>query len=541
MLAAGCSQLNTGIHAQPSQRRQHHAHPPPVGVDDERGAGGSFEGLTGRSRGPGLLGHAPVKRRLLTAGLGLLLGAGCGSATLPDGGLEPLDDAGLELDASTAFDAGTFVDAGALDSGVRDAGVFDAGTVDAGMSSDAGVIDAGVSGKLVYPTTRLHSPVTRDVVEHLRAIAALSSSQQNNVFSKIGDSNTVNTNYLSCFGGANVDLAGRSALQPVIDHFKTGMVGTGSPFARTSLSATVGWSAQGALQGTPSPLQQEIDAARPRYATVMFGTNDVGFMNVDLYGRSLFTIVDTLSMQGVVPVVSSVPPRDDNATSDLWVGRYNLVARAVAQARKVPFIDLNRQLQSVPTHGLGGDGIHLNVYTPAGSARGCVMTAAGLDFGHNVRNLATLEGLDRAWRAVEDGTAFDTTAPRRSGSGRPGEEIVISSLPFVDDRDTRVDGAANIDHYPGCGSAANESGREVLYRLELAQPTNVRAFVISLGTADIDIHLLSAAGPGSACVVRNDKVITRQLSAGTYWLSLDTYQGSGGLLPGEYVLVVMAD
>ena len=40
------------------------------------------------------------------------------------------------------------------------------------------------------------------------------------------------------------------------------------------------------------------------------------------------------------------------------------------------------------------DNLHLNVYAPTGAARGCVFTAAGLQYGHNVRNLLTLQALD---------------------------------------------------------------------------------------------------------------------------------------------------
>ena len=169
------------------------------------------------------------------------------------------------------------------------------------------------------------------------------------------------------------------------------------------------------------------------------------------------------------------------------------------------------------------------------------MNSTGLGFGHNTRNLATLEALSRSWDAVSNRPAPDAAAPRIGGTGLPGDEVVINSLPFVDVRDTRTDGVARINTYPGCGSAANESGREVLYRLELAQPTNVRVFVVSLGTSDIDVHLMSDTASGQSCVVRNDKVIVRQLAAGTHYLSLDTYQAAGGVLPGEYLVGVIAE
>lgn len=467
----------------------------------------------------------------LRAGLcWVVLTAACGSPTIED------EDAGQRIDAGTfVYDAGSEPDAGSLDSGVVD---FDAG-VDAGVDAGLPVMDAGFS-VLRYPSGRTQSPLTPEVAAHLQSIAALSPTKNGAVFSKVGDSNTVSAHYLSCFAGSNVDLAGRTALQPALTHFLSGTVGSTTSFDRTSLSATVGWSAFSALSGMPSALQQEVDAAQPRYATVMFGTNDVGFGDPHMFGRNLFTIIDTLSMQGVVPIISAIPSRDDSATTDAWVPRYNLVARGVAQARRVPFVDLHRELLTVPAHGLGADGVHLNVYVPS-SVRACSFTAAGLAFGHNTRNLATLEALSRTWDAVERRVAPDAAAPRIRGTGLPGDEVVISSLPFVDVRDTRTDGVARINAYPGCAAAANESGREVLYRLELAQPTNVRVFVVSLGTSDIDVHLLSDTTSGQSCVVRNDKFFVRQLAAGTHYLSLDTYQSSAGVLAGEYLVGVIAE
>ena len=452
--------------------------------------------------------------------------AACGVPPIPeaDAGSLPTQDAGAPLDAGGA-------DAGSADAGERDAG-SDAGT-------DAGLSDAGAS-TLLYPVGQKHSPLTAEVVAHLRAIAAMDGTRAPNVLSKVGDSNTVNTGYLNCFAGAFVDLDGRASLDAGLAFFRGGMVQGSPAFSRTSLSATIGWSAQSAIAGMPSPLEQEVEAANPRYATVMFGTNDVGFANPDLYGRSLVTIIDTLSLSGVVPIITSVPPRDDSAAADAWVPRYNLVARAIAQARKVPFVDLHRELLGVPAHGLSGDGVHLSTYFPAAGARGCVFTSAGLGSGQNVRNLATLEALDRAWRAVESDMPSDSTAPRFTGSGLPGDELVIPSLPFVDARDTRTQGAANIASYPGCNATQSESGREVLYRFEVTQSVTLRAFVVSLGTADIDLHLLSAPS-GNACLQRNDKLITRALTAGTYWLALDTYEGGSGALPGEYLLVVMTE
>lgn len=447
---------------------------------------------------------------------------------------------GAPDDAGPA-DAG-LVDAGLVDAGALDAGAVDAGPAreDAGAAADAGSeVDAGPKGRVVYGFDALHSPLTQDVVTALQQVAAQGPGLREDVFSKVGDSNTVNTNFLQCFAGTHVDLDSHAPLEATRAFFAAAQVGPTTPFDRTSLAATVGWSAGAALAGTPSPLQQELDAAQPRYATVMFGTNDVGSANVDSYGNNLFTLVDTLTAQGVVPLVTSIPRRDDAATADAWVPRYNLVARGVAQARQVPFIDLHQALETVSAHGLGPDGVHLNVYTPGG-ARGCVLNATGLDYGNNVRNLLTLEALDRARRAVAEGLASDDTAPRRSGSGLPADPIDITALPFVDVRDTRVDGASNVARYDSC-STANEGGPEVLYRLVLDHPAHLRLFVVSRTGADVDLHLLSGPDGVTDCVARNDKVLVQDLAAGTWWLSLDTFVNASGALPGEYLLVVLEE
>ncbi len=417
------------------------------------------------------------------------------------------------------------------------AGAADAGAPDAGPPSTP---DAGAPGPVLYPVGLRHSPLTASVAANLRAIAARDATRRDDVFSKVGDSNTVNPNFLSCFAGANVDLDTHGELQPALAHFRAGDAGTTTPFNRVSLSAVVGWSASAALAGSPSPLEQELAAVSPRFATVMFGTNDLQAMDVFAYGRNLFGVVDRLADAGVVPLVTSIPPRDDSATADAMLPWYTLVERGVAQARQVPFLDLEPSLRALPGHGLGPDGLHLEVYTVGGAARGCVLPPAGLQHGHNVRNLLTLEGLARAWDATRGQPPPDDAAPTLAGQGSATAPFEIPSLPFVDLRDTRRDGAALIDAYPGCQSTTDESGREVLYRLTLTQPTRLRAFVVSLGNADVDVHLLTAP-TGAACVARNDKLLTQSLAPGTYWLSLDTYVTGGAPQAGEYLLAVMAD
>lgn len=446
---------------------------------------------------------------------------------LPDGGVVeevPVDarDGGSN-DAGGDLDAGSSVDAGPV--------------ADAGQVADAGSPDAQ-AGLVVYPFNQTHSPLTPAVVAHLRRVATR-EAHDDDVFMKVGDSNTVNTNHLACFSGANVDLGGRGALQPALDAFNASRVAGTSPFARVTLAATVGWSASAAIAGTPAPLEQELAATNARFATVMFGTNDIQAMNLEAYGRTLFTLVDRLLARGVVPLVTSIPPRDDSAAADAQVPWYNGVTRALAQSRQVPYLDLHRELLPLPNHGITtADGLHLNVYLPSGAPRGCLLTAPGLRYGHNVRNLVTLEGLSRAWGAVTRGTAPDASAPLRLGAGTASGPLVIDALPFADVRDTRRDGERLINTYAGC-STANEGGAEVVYRLEVTRAMTVRATVVSLGAADLDVHLLQGSVSGAACVARNDKTVTSAVLPGTYFIAVDTYVSAGAERSGEYALVVM--
>jgi hypothetical protein len=458
-------------------------------------------------------------------------------------------DAGL-ADAGAA-DAGR-VDAGAADAGRVDGGTADAGRVDAGAAgrvdggtADAGRVDGGAAdagaapgGPVLYPAARTQSPMTDAVVAGLRAVAAR-RRRDDAVVAKVGASNTVNSNFLHCFAGTNVDLGGRDALRATLDFYRAGRVMGASAFSRTSLAATVGWSAWSALQGAPSPLQREVDASDARVAVVMFGTNDIQSQNWHRYGQNLWDIADTLSAQGVVTVMTSIPPRDDSATADGWVPRYVAIMRAVAQSRQLPFVDLERQLRALPDHGLGSDGIHMNAL-PSG-ARACAFTPTGLRYGFNQRNLLTLEALHRVRQALGGAAPdVDTAALHLTGAGTAASPFVVPALPFSDARDTRAGGERRVDRYPGCNSAADESGPEFVYALTVTEPTPVYAMVIVRGTTDIDLHhLRGATVDGAACAARDDRVLSLTLSPGTHRFVLDTYAVNGAPRAGEYLFVLV--
>ncbi len=424
-----------------------------------------------------------------------------------------------------------------------DAGTPDGFTVDA-LPTDA-MLDAGMDAPdmgtplhpALYPEGPRHSPMTPFVVENLRAVRARADDLQNDVFSKLGASITVSTNFMHCFAGSDIDLAGRTGLQTTIDHFAAGDAAGTTPYTRESESATVGWHAGRALEGTPPAVEREVEAARPAFATIMYGTNDINIVTREQYANNMLDLTDGLLDRGVIPILSSIPARGDDAGADAEVPVYNLIARAIAQARQTPFVDYHRDLAPLPNRGLGGDNIHPTVFRDPG-ARGCVFTEAGLQFGYNVRNLVTIEALDRAHRATTLAEAApDPAGPALVGDGSPDNPFVIPQLPFTHDANTLFSDHRNLNLYDGCGADQNEGGPELLYRLDLDRAMSLLIMVFDRGTVDIDVHLLSGTTEGS-CLSRAHRQIEADVGPGTYYLSLDTFVGSTEQA-GEYLLAVM--
>ncbi|MCC7539208.1 MAG: SGNH/GDSL hydrolase family protein [Deltaproteobacteria bacterium] len=436
-----------------------------------------------------------------------------------------LDDGGALPDSAAPPDTGTVTDA----------------------SSDTGLRDGSTPpppppaiGPALYPPDRTLSPITDDVATQLRAIAARAAPDlQEDVFAKVGASSTVSSSFMRCFAGSSVELAGRDALRPTVEHFLAGDAAGTDPYRRESVAATVGWSAWAALEGDPSPLEQEIAAIRPRFALVMYGTNDIQSRDIDRYAENMLDLVDRLVGLGIVPVLYSVMPRDDDAEADLWVPRYNAVVRAVTQARQIPFVDYHRELLPLPRHGLGPDRLHASAY----SGGACVFDADGLQHGYNVRNLLSIQTLHTLRTVLlEGGAPPDGDAPRLEGDGTASSPFAIPFVPFVHSADTRESSEDSIDDYPGCSAAQDESGPELVYSLVLDAPTRVRAMLFDRGDVDVDIHLLGASIEGGSCVARDHRVVVADLAAGTHHLVVDTFVNAGGTeLGGEYLLVVVPD
>jgi hypothetical protein len=419
-----------------------------------------------------------------------------------------------------------------------DASADDAGTLpDDAASPDASMPDAGPPDVPArYPSDARHSPLSPHVASELRRIASNDPSLRDDVFAKVGDSITVSTSFLQCFAGTRVQLDGRTALESTIDAFGAGDAAGTTPYQRTTIAADVGWSAWKVLEGAPSFLVREIEAITPRFAVVMYGTNDVGGNNPVGYADDTLDVIDTLIERGVVPIVSSFPPRDDNAAADARIPLYKSILRGLAEGRQVPYVDLERELRAIPGHGLGADNVHPN-QAPTGA---CDFTASGLGYGYDVRNLVTIEALDRARRVLVTGEpAPDADSLPRAGSGTSADPFVVDTLPFTDLRNTLFATERARSSYTGCANTADESGAEFVYRLELTAPRHIDAWVFDRGTVDVDVHVLGADGTVESCVARDDAHVSLDLAAGRWTIVLDTFVSGGVEHAGEVLLVVL--
>ncbi len=108
---------------------------------------------------------------------------------------------------------------------------------------------------------------------------------------------------------------------------------------------------------------------------------------------------------------------------------------------------------------------------------------------------------------------------------------------YTDSRDTSLAASDVFDSYPP--DELDESGPEVIYSFSLDQPVRFTAELVcpEPDGVDIDVHLLGDIEPLDL-IERSDKGVYAELTAGDYFLVLDTYAGGGAPRVGPYTLDV---
>jgi hypothetical protein len=120
-----------------------------------------------------------------------------------------------------------------------------------------------------------------------------------------------------------------------------------------------------------------------------------------------------------------------------------------------------------------------------------------------------------------------------SAAARPvgslADPFLIDVLPFGARGDTRESTHHDAASY-SCAASTSEAGAEYAWRLTLAQPGRLSAWVVGdTATVDVDVHLLQTTGAGAgdpaACLARGNTALEVDVDAGTYVVAVDTYQG----------------
>ena len=86
-------------------------------------------------------------------------------------------------------------------------------------------------------------------------------------------------------------------------------------------------------------------------------------------------------------------------------------------------------------------------------------------------------------------------------------------------------GRNNVSRY-GCQPAWDESGPELVYRVELRRAQVLSAVLIT-ATVDLDLFLLTSAFPDS-CLASGDNYLSHSVPPGVYFLAVDGYQDATG-------------
>lgn len=227
-----------------------------------------------------------------------------------------------------------------------------------------------------------------------------------NVFSKVGDSITASANFLYPFGQGQYDLGQYGGLGGVVSYYVQANARAGNSFANTSLAAGGGWTADKLLTpgyafpdvcGSDTPLVCEYKSVRPAVALIMLGTNDSGSGATDVFAFQLGEIVRISIEMGVVPVLSTIPPKNIDENQESRVNAFNEVIRQTARQYDVPLWDYYANMINLPNRGMSSDGLHPSAPPDGAAGR---FSADNLQYGFTLRNLNALQVLDSLWRFV---------------------------------------------------------------------------------------------------------------------------------------------
>jgi hypothetical protein len=271
--------------------------------------------------------------------------------------------------------------------------------VDLNPSTDPNA--APVEVKPLQALQPVASPFVSGLTDRIRAIyqTGLALGNRPNVFAVVGDSNSVNTAFLSAIDAGAYDLGEYQYLQDTVDAYR-------GSFRHNSVAAVVGInttrlynpSFNDAVSCNPGEtrIACEYRLKRPSIALILIGTNDVS--NWQHFEANYRPLIEFTLSQGIVPILVN---KGDDLESSKYGAPYdaiNAIIARLSQEYGLPLADVHQAIQGLPNKGFLSDGFHYNA--PPGG-RSVTFAGEAMTYGHTVRNLVTLQALDAVRRAIE--------------------------------------------------------------------------------------------------------------------------------------------
>jgi uncharacterized protein YgiM (DUF1202 family) len=251
--------------------------------------------------------------------------------------------------------------------------------------------------------------VVSGISSHARDIFldGLAKGNSPHVFTRVGDSITASPYFLISIGAGNYNLGGYSHLLTAIRFFSYTNGRGQTSFLATSIAARNAWGTTSVLDPANSdptvcrsgetPLACEYRVVRPSVALIMFGTNDSGGLSSASFQANMQRIVQISIDMGVIPVLSTIPPKHYNAQTDGRIAEFNQIIIATAINYDIPLWNYWQAMSTLPGEGLAPDGVHPSV-PPDGQT--AVFDSNHLQYGFPMRNLTALQVLYALWQQV---------------------------------------------------------------------------------------------------------------------------------------------
>lgn len=236
-------------------------------------------------------------------------------------------------------------------------------------------------------------PEVRQTVQDIFATGQ-AQGRSPTTFSKLGDSTSLNPNFLGRFDDpANVVLGEYDYLQPTIDHFS-------GHFARYGVAAKNGlhswsvfdplWADKEWCEPNEDVLNCEFRLNNPSIIFVRLGANDAGAPSG--YRYNMKQVVETSIANGVIPVLVT--------KADRFEGEGNInnnILRELAVEFNVPVLEFDIVAGTLPNRGLKPNDVHMEEMI----APHDFTVSETMQSGHAVHDLIALMMLDELRQEME--------------------------------------------------------------------------------------------------------------------------------------------